>query len=83
MAALSVEAIAESMYEFLEEAAGKRNVSPNDLTKAMVAELGAACTREDCKKAIRLLIESQRCVYCFLGGVNYIQVARKQTAAGA
>ena len=75
MPELTIDSIAEHMYQHLAEAAGKRQVSVNDLVKAMQAELGAACSRDDCKKAVRQLIESQRCVYCFLGGVNYIQVA--------
>ncbi len=77
---MSTEIIAEEMYQYLAEAAGKRNVSVNDLVKAMQAKLGAECTREEGKKAVRLLIESGRCVYCFLGGVNYIQVAKPVAA---
>jgi len=71
------------MYQFLAEAAGKRSVSVNDLVKAMQAKPGATCSRDDGKKAVRLLIDSGRCVYCFQSGVNYIQVAPKQEAAGA
>lgn len=82
MAGITVEQIAEEMYRMLAEAAGKRNVGANDLTKAAQAKFGqAACSRDDCKKAIRLLTESGRCVYCFLGGVTYIQVPPKQDAA--
>ena len=80
---ISPQSIAEDMYQFLAEAAGKRNVSVNDLVKAMQAKLGSACSRDDCKKAVRLLTESGRCVYCFQSGVNYIQVAPQQQAAGA
>jgi hypothetical protein len=78
----TLESIAEQMYQYLAEAAGKRNVSVNDLVKAMQAKSNATWTRDDCKKAVRQLIESGRCVYCFQGGVNYIQVP-KQGAAGA
>jgi hypothetical protein len=81
MANISVDQIADEMYQILAEAAGKRNLNANDLTKLMVAKFGPACSRDDCKKAIRQLIESQKCVYCFLGGVNYIQVAKKEDAA--
>ncbi len=79
----NIEALAEDMYKYLAEAAGKRNVSVNDLVKAMQARPGATCTRDDGKKAVRVLIESGRCVYCFQSGVNYIQVAPKAGAAGA
>jgi len=81
MAEISIQSIAEEMYQFLAEATGKRNVSVNDLAKAMQTKLGSGCSREDCKKAVRLLIESERCVYCFLGGVNYIQVTPQKQAA--
>ncbi len=72
---ITTESVAEEMYAHLAEAAGKRNVSVNDLIKEMQAKLGAGLSRDECKKAVRLLIDSQRCVYCFLSGVNYIQVA--------
>jgi hypothetical protein len=81
MAEVSIQSIADEMYQFLAEASGKRNVSVNDLAKAMQAKLGSECSREECKKAVRLLIESERCVYCFQGGVNYIQVAPQKPAA--
>ncbi len=74
--------LVEEMYQYLAEAAGKRNVSVNDLVKAMQAKAGAGYSRDDCKKAVRVLIESGRCVYCFQGGVNYIQVAPQKQAAG-
>jgi hypothetical protein len=77
MPEISVENIADEMYQFLAEASGKRNVSVNDLVKAMQAKLGTDCSRDDCKKAVRTLIDSGRCVYCFLGGVNYIQVPKE------
>ena len=77
-----LEAIAEEMYQYLAEAAGKRNVSVNDLVKAMQAKPGAP-SRDECKKAVRLLIESSRCVYVFQSGVNYIRVTPKQEGAGA
>jgi len=79
----NLETLAEEMYQYLAEAAGKRSVSVNDLVKAMQAKPGATCSRDDGKKAVRLLIDSGRCVYCFQSGVNYIQVAPKQGAAGA
>ena len=83
MAEISIENIANEMYEILAEAQGKRNLNANDLVKLMQAKFGPACSRDECKKAIRQLIDSEKCVYCFLGGVNYIQVAPKQATAGS
>ncbi len=59
------------------EYAGKKNLKALDLTKAMIAKHGeGTCDKEDCKKAIRLLIDSGRCVYSYLGG-SYIQLPPK------
>ena len=52
-----------------------------DLTKAIMAKHDAgACDKDDCKKAIRLLIDSGRCVYSYLGG-SYIQLPPKPDEA--
>ena len=81
MAEISIEAVAEEMYQMVAEYAGKRNLKAGDLTKALIAKHGEeTCSKEDCKKAIRLLIDSGRCVYSYLGG-SYIQLPPKQDAA--
>ena len=81
MGEISIEAVAEEMYQMVAEYAGKRNLKAGDLTKALIAKHGEeTCSKEDCKKAIRLLIDSGRCVYSYLGG-SYIQLPPKQDAA--
>lgn len=78
MGTVSIETIAEDMYQMVAECAGKKNLKPGDLTKAMIAKHGeAGCGKDDCKKAIRLLMESGRCVYAYLGG-SYIQIPPKE-----
>ena len=80
---IPVEQVADAMYALIAECAGKRNLKPGDVIKAMIAKYGeAACSRETCKLAIRVLIESSRCVYSYLGG-SYIQLPPKEDAAGA
>jgi hypothetical protein len=74
---LTVEALADEMYALVSEYAGKRNLKAGDLTKEMAARHGA--TKDDCKLAIRSLIESGRCVYSYLGG-SYIQLPPKEGA---
>ena len=74
---VSVETLANDMYALVAEYAGKRNLKAGDLTKEMVARHGAECSKEDCKLAIRSLIESGRCVYSYLGG-SYIQLPPKE-----
>lgn len=71
---LSTEALADDMFTLVKECTGKRKLKPGDLTKAMIAKHGElACDKEACRKAIRLLIDSGRCIYTYLGG-SYIEL---------
>jgi hypothetical protein len=71
---VSVETLAEEMFQLVSECAGKKNLKAGDLTKAMIAKHGEpACSKDDCKKAIRLLIDSGRCLYSYFGG-SFIQL---------
>ncbi len=73
---VTTEALADEMYAMISEYAGKRNLKAGDLTKEMVArhpEIG----KDDCRLAIRSLIDSGRCVYSYLGG-SYIQLPPKE-----
>jgi hypothetical protein len=75
-----IDVLAEDMFQTVSDCAGKRNLKPGDLTKEMIAKHGAeACTKEACKQAIRLLIDSGRCIYSYLGG-SYIQLPPKDDA---
>ena len=76
---VSTEALADEMFALISEYAGKRNLKAGDLTKEMIARHGEAASKDDCKLAIRSLIESGRCVYSYLGG-SYIQLPPKQGA---
>ncbi len=76
MAELTVEMVAEGMFQLVSECAGKKNLKPGDLTKAMVAKYGDACSKDLCKLAIRQLIDSSRCVYAYVGG-SFIQLPPK------
>jgi hypothetical protein len=68
----SVEQVAESMFEMVTEYHGKRNLKAIDLTKAMIEKYGEdECDKKLCKKAIRILMDSGRCVYNYVGG-SYI-----------
>ena len=75
---VTVESIADEMYAMVTEYAGKRNLKAGDLTKEMIARHGDGCTKDDCKHAIRTLIDSGRCVYSYLGG-SYICLPPKET----
>jgi hypothetical protein len=68
----TVEQITEAMFAMVKEYHGKRNLKAMDLTKAMIQKFGEeACDKQQCKLAIRQLIESRRCTYSYVGG-SYI-----------
>jgi hypothetical protein len=47
----------------------------------MIAKHGAdACTKDDCKQALRVLIDSERCVYSYFGG-SYVELPHKEGSA--
>jgi hypothetical protein len=79
--AVTIETLADDMYALVAQYAGKKNLKAGDLTKEMIAKHGAACSKDDCKLAIRLLMESSRCVYSYMGG-SYIVLPPKEGAAG-
>ncbi len=75
---VSAETLADEMYQLISDYAGRKNLKAGDLTKEMIARHGQEnCTKDDCKHAIRLLIDSGRCVYSYLGG-SYIQLPPKE-----
>ena len=77
----NIDAVAEEMYKLVAEYMGKKNLKAGDLTKAMIEKFGAEnCTKDDCKQAIRQLIDSGRCVYTYFGG-SFITLPHKEGAA--
>ena len=69
---VSVEQVAESMFEMVKEYHGKRNIKAIDLTKAMIEKYGDdGCDKKLCKAALRTLMDTGRCVYNYVGG-SYI-----------
>jgi hypothetical protein len=79
--AVAIEILAEEMYNMVVEYQGKKSLKALDLTKAMIAKYGEAeCSKEDCKHAIRQLMDSGRCVYSYFGG-SFITLPHKEGAA--
>jgi hypothetical protein len=68
MSDVTVENVADAMYDMVKECHGKRQLKPLDLTKAMTERFGEACDKAKCKEAIRLLIDDDRCTYSYVGG---------------
>jgi hypothetical protein len=51
------------------------------LTKAMMEKFGEAeCDKKLCKSAIRIMMDSGRCVYTYFGG-SFIEVPHEEGAA--
>ena len=69
MAEVTIEQIADAMYELVESTYGKKDLKPMDITKEMIEQFGEdAVDKNLCKKAIRILIDSGRCTYKYAGG---------------
>ena len=79
--AVTTEQLADEMFAMVAECQGKKNLKPADLIKAMVARYGEAnCSKNDCKQALRVLIDSERCVYSYFGE-SYVTLPHKEEAA--
>ena len=78
--AKTVDEIADAMQKMVEDAQGMKKLKPMDLTKAMVQLFGDEVDKKLCKKAIKVLVDSGRCVYTYFGG-SFIEVPRKEGAA--
>lgn len=78
--AKTVEEIADAMYDMVKDAQGMKKLKPMDLTKAMVETFGDEVDKKLCKKAIKELIDSGRCVYTYFGG-SYIEIPHAEGAA--
>jgi len=69
MAEVTVEQIADAMFELVKSTYGKKNLKPMDVTKAMIEDFGEDnVDKRMCKKALRTLIDSGRCTYKYAGG---------------
>ncbi len=79
--AVTTEQLAEEMYQMVKETMGKKNLKAGDLTKAMIAKYGEGeINKDDCKHAIRILMDSGRCVYSYFGG-SFITLPHKEGSA--
>jgi hypothetical protein len=78
--AVTAQQVSDAMYEVVKEYQGKKQFKAGDLTKAMIQKFGEGeCDKALCKAAIRLLMESERCVYTYFGG-SYIELPHKEGA---
>lgn len=71
--AVTIEEIADAMFELVKEYKGKKQYTARELTKTMAQKFGAECDRKACKDALKLLMDSGRCVYIYKGG-SYVSL---------
>jgi hypothetical protein len=77
--AISVEELADAMYELVKEYAGKKKLKASDIVKEMISKYGDDVDKDMGKEAIRVLMDSERCVYTYFGG-TYIELPHKEGA---
>ncbi len=78
--AKTVDEIADAMQKMVEDAQGMKKLKPMDLVKAMVQLFGDEVDKKLCKKAIKQLVDSGKCVYTYFGG-SFIEIPHKEGAA--
>lgn len=80
---VSVQEVADAMYNMIKDAMGQKKLKPIDLHKAMIGHFGAErCDKKLCKAAIKEIIDSGRCVYTYFGG-SFIEIPHEEGAAGS
>ena len=78
--AKTTEEIADAMFKMVEEAHGLKKLKAMDLTKAMIELYGDEVDKKLCKKAIKELINSGKCVYTYFGG-SYVEIPHREASA--
>ncbi len=79
--AKTVEEVADAMLKMVAEAQGIKQLKPMDLVKAMRQLYGEeGVDKKVCKEAIKILINSGKCVYTYFGG-SYIELPHREGAA--
>ncbi len=80
--AVTTEEVADAMYELVAEYQGRKKFKPGDLIKDMIEKYGEdEVDKKLCKGAIRILMDSGRCVYTYFGG-SFIEVPHEEGIAG-
>jgi len=75
---VSTEEIADTMYKLVEEYTGKKKFKAQDLVKEAVMKYGEdKVSKADGKKAMKMLMDSGRCVYTYFGG-SFVELPPKE-----
>jgi len=65
---VTVDQVADAMFDLVSSMKGKRDLKPMDVSKQMMEKFGDAVDKKMCKKALRQLIDSGRLTYKYAGG---------------
>ena len=68
MADVTIDQVADAMFELVSSMKGTRDLKPMDVSKQMMEKFGDDVDKKMCKKALRLLIDSGRLTYKYAGG---------------
>jgi hypothetical protein len=68
MAEVTVDQVADAMFELVSSMKGKKDLKPMDVTKLMIEKFGGDVDKRMCKKALRQVIDSGRLTYKYAGG---------------
>ena len=72
MADVTVDQVADAMFDLVLSMKGKRDLKPMDVSKQMIEKFGDEnVDKKMCKKALRQVIDSGRLTYKYAGG-SYI-----------
>ena len=75
--AVAIDILADEIYRMVADGRGKTPYKAGDLSKAMIRKFGAQnCANDDCRRAVRLLIDSGRCVWSYYGG-NFLTLPHR------
>ncbi len=76
---VSTEEIVDTMYKLVVEYTGKKKFKAQDLVKEAIMKYGEdKVSKADGKQAIRVLIDSGRCVYTYFGG-SFVELPPKES----
>jgi len=74
---VSTKEIADTMYKLVEEYTGKKKFKAQDLVKEAIMKYGEdKVSKADGKQALKMLIDSGRCVYTYFGG-SFVELPPK------
>ena len=68
MSEVTIDQVADAMFELVSSMKGKKDLKPMDVTKLMIEKFGGDVDKRMCKKALRQVIDSGRLTYKYAGG---------------